>query len=336
MAETVTSTESTTSTDTVPTFQEAFAAAKAEHTAAAANDATTPDPEPSTPETTATDGEADAAAGDSETSLISDAEYDALAKQHGNDPAKLRRELNKAFTQKTQKLAAERTALEPLKALAEHRELLEALQSDPEGTLKALAEQHGLKFAEPTAEVETAQQAQSAAQPAVDAIVDSFKQKLGPELEYLADSLAPAITELVKTLTQQTVTEATAPLKAAEQARLQQQAVEQTQATMSAFEQAHPDWKQHEPAMLKLAQQLQPNGLSETEYLEQLYRLVTFDTQVAEATKKKIAAVNEAAKKAEPRAQTTADTNVRRTAPKAATFHDAFEAAKRGERWDDD
>jgi hypothetical protein len=88
---------------------------------------------------------------------------------------------------------------------------------------------------------------------------------------------------------------------------------------MQAFTERHPDWKTHEPAMLALAHKMQPKGMTEAEYLDHLYVAVTRHVR-----EKEVEAAVAAGVEAE------IEQNAR---PHAATFRDAFEAAKRGVRW---
>jgi hypothetical protein len=330
-----TSTTDTTPTDTLPTFQEAFAAAKATHAEPAATETDTETDTETTETPSETPAETPATETDDKSSLLSDKEYDALAKKHANDPIKLRKELNKAFTQKTQRLAEQAKRFERFE---QFEDVLTEFEADPARTITKLATQYGLKLAD-TATPETAAATTAAAetaQPAIDALVAGFKEKLGPEFEYLADSLAPAVMHLVESLTKQTVEQTVAPLKADHDARVAQQATEQTTSIMKSFETKHPDWKQHEPAMLKLAEKIQPNGMDEIEYLELLHSTVTRDRVIADATKAAIAKMKEEAAKAEPSIEPTAGSRVKKGRPQGASFSDAYAAAKRGERWDDD
>jgi hypothetical protein len=323
LAETVV--ESTQTSDALPTFQEAFAAAKAEHAepeaapAPEAVDETPADPAPS---------------GDDDETLVSDQDYKALQEKHGGDVEQVRKDLERAFTKKTQKLAERAKKYD---RYDQYAPVLEEYEADPVAALTKLAEQHGLRLTDATAPEtrQATEEATEAAQPAVDALIQQFKEKLGPEYEYLADGLAPAVMHLVESLTKQTVDTATAPLKAEQQARLAQQAEQQTADVMKAFGEKHADWKEHEPAMLALAEKIHPNGMNEAEYLDLLYQVVTRDRAVADAAKSAIVKMTEAAKKAEPRVEPTGDSKVKKSRPKNASFADAYEAAKRGEVWED-
>jgi hypothetical protein len=150
--------------------------------------------------------------------------------------------------------------------------------------------------------------------------VELFKAGLGEELEFLAEGLAPAVTSLARDVAAAAVGEAVAPLLAQHQVYTDRESEKETAAVMASFTQSHPDWPTHEPAMLALARQIQPNGMTELEFLEHLY-----------------AAVGSAAQEeAEVAAATAAaEADARRAArPEVPTLREAYEAAKRGEMWD--
>jgi hypothetical protein len=153
-------------------------------------------------------------------------------------------------------------------------------------------------------------------EPNADDIVEAFREKLGPELDYLADDLAPAITDLAQSVVQQRV----APLQAQADAITAHANEEQTAATMKSFADRHPDWQEHEAEMLAQAAGLKPNGIDELEYLDHLYALAT----------------TKASRSADRERTTTAEREQREhaTPPATPTFQEAFQAAKKGVRWD--
>lgn len=345
---------STTSSEPM-SFQEAFTAAREEHSKvvaettdehAAAEEVSTDDegddapparsgkaePAPATTAKTKSDPQA----------LLSDEEFAALQTTHADDPVKLRKALEGAFTTKTQALAAERRSVERLQSYAD---LIDAYEADPVATILALGKQNGLEFStdETPASDKPAAAGTTDATATVDAVLTEFKDALGPELEYLADGLAPAITKLVDRLTAAQVAKAVDPLKKGTEQLLTKAATEQTETIMKGFGEAHPDWKDHEDAMLALAQKLSPNGMTEGEYLEHIYALVTRDTsakaidaKVAEGVKKAIAKMEQGARNTDGRDRETPDGKVTTGPPagRAPEFSEAYAAAKRGERWE--
>jgi hypothetical protein len=341
-----------------PTFQEAFAAAKEQHSKES-TDETVDDDEQAPPDEASTDddeaeedapptreGKAAPASAESAqpdktktdtTGLITDEEFAKLQTKHANDPAKLRGELEAAFTKKTQALAEQRRSTE---RLSRYVDVIDAFEADPEATIIALAKQQGLTITRPGETTDETPTDDGETTDAVDAVMGEFKEALGPELEYLADGLAPAITKLVERLT----TKATEPLKKQTEGLLSKAAGDQTEIVMKAFGESHPDWKTHEDAMFELSQKLAPKGMTEIEYLDHLYKLATADakaaarekdieSQVAERVKKSIARMNKGAADTDTRTDATPERHVRPATPETPTFQEAYEAAKRGERW---
>ena len=339
-------TSETSTSEPLPDFQQAFQAARAEHSdaseQASAEEASTETAAADTPP--ALDSQAEpapvATATTTTTDLISESDLKTLQAKHVKDPAGFVREVNKIFTQKTQALAADRKTFERVQPFVE---VIDAYRDDPEATIAALAEEHGLMLV-PKGTAETTQATTTeAAQATGDQIVDAFRDKLGPDLAYLADGLAPAIKDLVDTLTKTSVAEATAPLKAQQETLLTKAATEATDGIMKAFGERHPDWTTHEAAMSALAAKIQPNGMTEAAYLDHLYATVTRDAweqskeqQIAEAVKKAVAKIQKGAESTETRTASTPDTQVTKGPPagRAATFQEAAAAAMRGEKWD--
>jgi hypothetical protein len=349
-----------------PSFQEAFAAAKVEHSTPEGEEHAQTDGEESTGDRA--EGESSEQPGDKATpartekaetkpatpvakdatGLLSDEEFTALQTKHADNPTALRKALEGAFTQKTQKLAEERRSVEKLR---EYAPLIEAYEENPEAVIRELAKLNGLSVAEVRAEIEHAETGEGTpatdgdAQATVDAVMAEFKTNLGPELEYLADGLTPAITKLVETLTKATVEKATTPLKAAQSLLLDKAAHEQTDQVMATFAKAHPDWEQHEDALFALAQKLQPNGMTENEYLDHLWKLVTADStpdttalekKIADGVKAALRKMETAAAGTETRSRTTPEGQVSHARPTdhVPDFREAYLAAKGGQRWE--
>ena len=152
-------------------------------------------------------------------------------------------------------------------------------------------------------------------------VVETFRETLGPELEYLADGLAPAVTGLVGRQVERAID---AREHRAQQAKAAEAA---TTAVMKTFGEQHPDWKDHEPAMLQLAERIAPQrGMDEVEWLDFLYKRVTH----ASWEKERDAQIAEAAHTA--RADDARAVGDRTTSPRS--FEECFRAARRGERFD--
>lgn len=306
------------------TFQEAFAAAREEHSVeeqatddAAGTEATIGDTETAQPPAETSDE----AAGQPEATAEED-EGRILSKE---DEAKLSpelkatyRKMQKSFTQKTQKLSAK------YKDAEQDLELGRALRSNPTAVIEAIATQTGMKLVK--GEV---QKGDAPTTPEVSgSIGDELKKDLGPELAWLADRLAPAIERIVERKigpTQQGLNEVVAQSAAAE-----------TNATMTAFGEKYKGWEKYEPKMLEIARRVQPTDgqMTDYEYMELLYTLARAGETEAESTKRAIQRINGAAEKAESSESGIPTSRVAPAAPsKRPTFKQAFEAAKRGEVW---
>src|SRR5206468_11863712 len=97
------------------------------------------------------------------------------------------------FTKKTQRLAEERKVIERLEPYVD---VVESYEADPVATVQALADQHGYDLVpRGTARGHGNGQPAAAATPPDE--IAEFRQALGPEMEYLAEPLAPALTKLI-------------------------------------------------------------------------------------------------------------------------------------------
>lgn len=308
-------------TDTpAPTIQQHFEEAKREHSAEAERAAASAKPEPveAVPQANEAIPEpSPAVTGTTETAddLISDAELAALQTQHASDPAALAKELKGVFTKKTQALAAQRKALD---RITPYQELILQLEDHPRETVAALAEQYGLTLA--PAPAPGAPAAGAVKDPVVEQTIESFRTALG-DFGFLADSLAPAVQQMAERIAKQTVDSRVAPLT-------ERAAREQTETIFKAFETAHPDWKQFEPAMQKLLPQIEPKGMGQLDYLNLLYGVVTRERDIAETTKKAIARMTTGAQQAEGRHESRSESQIDTSAKKFSTIREAWEASK--------
>lgn len=343
--------ETTTALPERPSLQEAFAAAKVQHAGAddgtgdvvdddagdddtdEFDDAETTDTQvDETPKQAAKDTEDTK---DDENSLLTDDEFTALQTKHKDDPAALRKELLGVFTKKTQALAERRKSTERLES---YRDVVEAYDADPEGTLIALAKQHGLTI---TAPGETSTKTSDST-----STTDPTPQPKPIDFDYDMDKWSEAHAKWSNGEIDRRVEAAVQPLKVGQQTILEKHAVEATETVLKTLTEQHPDWKAHEPAMLVLSQKLAPAaGMSENEYLDHIYKLVTFETP--EARKKAIdveaAKVSKAALDKMAKGATSTDSKTRRVSDDQVTtgppndrmpdLRESYAAAKRGERW---
>lgn len=258
--------------------------------------------------TSTTPDDAVLADGSGEEQLLSDEEYQRLAA--GGDLEAMRRGMQKAFTQKTQALAAKRKEAE--QALA----FVNQLQTDPLNTLKALANQVGADITLPTR--------QDKVKEATDQLYEKFKSVLG---EDGARELMPAFEEMIGRMM--------APIRHNLQMNAAKEAEVLSKVAIEALTDRHADWKKFEPRMMEIAKQIQvSDNISEDDYLEYLYVLASKDQAVADETSKKIDKINKAAKASEPSARTVAPGKVATAPAGKVSFKQAAAAALRGERFE--
>lgn len=312
-----------------PTLQEAFAAAKVEHSASAQNEPTATEASTGAGTVTQPDEATTAppvteAVAPDISDFLSDDELSTLKAKHGTDADALAKDLKAAYTKKTQSLAEQRKQVE---ALAEHADFIQALQSDPLTTLKGVAERMGWDIAPKSTGAQAADTATARTEAIASTVVDRVRAALGSELDFLAEPLARVISDALKT----EVGQAIEPLKSAHKALEDKAALEQRDSVLKAFDAKHPDWKQHEAAMTKLMARIKPgDGVAPGEYLETLYELATKDQREGDAVKKAIAKMQAGAKADEGKGTTLAEGQVKPAAlGRALTVQEAFAEAKR-------
>lgn len=319
----VTAPDQAATTPATPTSTPATEPAAAS-TTAVGNETTTTDKaaESTSPQVTAEENRTEG--------LLSDAEWEQVK----NDPAAARDALNKAWTQKTQSLAEQR------KKIGAWQTVADAFEADPEAAKAALLRQLGVdvgqQAAEQTAQA-TTQQTQVAAGDQAVVEMRAALEEYG--LEALADKLAAPIRKIAEDIAGQKLK----PIEEHTGRLLTESAQRELNITLERFTEKRPDWKQHEPAMLKVASQLKlatdprtgKMAMSEIEYLDTLYVLANHGNVVKSEVQKAIDRINQAAASAEPvPGSTVTSDKVQNKAPKGASFKDAVAAAKAGVSWD--
>ena len=272
-------------------------------TAAGASDASANSAEDASSAEDADSAASDAdATGDSTAAGATEEEKGLLAKL----PPELRKQYERHFTQKSQRIAAKARELES------HSALIEALTTDPKGTVTQIAKQLGLQVAPPAA-VDTAQ----------NKLVELFG-------EDGAKALGPVLRDIVE--------ESVAPIKKSHEETLQKAAFATAKAAHEKFVAAHPDYKKHEKSMVAMSKLIEAKpGMNENDYLETLYFLATRDKGVAAEAKKAINRMVKSATKSEPKSPAVPPSRVAPGPPRQfPTLQEAAEAARRGEVWADE
>lgn len=248
------------------------------------------------------------------TELISKARFDELKA----DPEKLHKELVKAANAKFREAATERKQLKPYTAF------IAAMEADPRKALTALGKQLGMKIGDE-------KDAEQVTEDVNTKLTKSVKDALGPEFEELADRLIPAIRVVAENLVEQ----AMKPVNEKTDGIIRDSAAKSSEAAMNVFKKNHPDWEKHEEAMVTMSAKLPPGeGMTEAEYLEDIFYLVTREKSKGEGVKKVVDRMKNSAKNASKDASTVSDTKVTARPIKPPTFKEAAAAAIRGERFE--
>lgn len=241
--------------------------------------------------------------------LLTDEEYQTLQDKHKDDPAKLRSELQRVFTQKTQGLSAVKRFIKDFNA-------------DPDRMIREMAQRRGFSLSKPDAK------------PATNTEMDALKTELTAAVgAEMADKLTSRFEAAIKRVSESSLE----PVRATLDQQAAEAALEQSKLVIEGFTAKHPDWKDHERRMMDIGNKLSPQGMDEGEYLETLYYLATRDKSDAAQTTAVIERMGKGARVASSPASGSAGSTVRTAPAKAPTLEAAIkrgiEAARRGERF---
>lgn len=229
---------------------------------------------------------------------------------------KVYRDLQKQYTKASQERSALQKQLDPWKPL------LETLSADPQKAIEELAAQHGYTLSKAKQDTQ-----------AVEQRVQETLAELPDELQFLKpafDSLGKKILDSVRG--------ELAPIVEHHEHVITEAIKAETEGTLKAFEAKYKDFKQYESQMTQWMKKYVPQkgAMTDFQFMEDAYRAVTADITKAEQTKEVIEKINRAAKSAEP---ATPGMNASRVVhklppPESRDIRAAYEAAKRGERWE--
>lgn len=295
--------------------------------------------------------------------LNDEREFRKLQDKYKDDPKGLRRELLKTFTQKTQDIAKER---KQYKGLLSYLPLAEALERNPIAAVKRLAkiydlrvvDDDGTETATPAARGKGKGRTAATADDGedtkdfIDGILKDFKADLGPELEYLADGLGPAMTKALQKMADRTVSTRVKSLEDATVELARSQGSAESDRVMESFYRTHKDHADYEDEMDELARQLvgegdniRPIPMSEGEFLEFLYDTVkarraasgqkeTIKAEARRLMKKRLKKLA-TARNGDRRPSSVPEERVRRRPRGPVSIRDAFKAARQGITFDD-
>lgn len=211
-----------------------------------------------------------------------------------------------------------------MQELGETEKFQKMLQGDPQAILQRLAEANGLKVkfgGEAEAPVATS------ANP-LQMVAAGVRAKWLPIIgEEATDQLLAGVQELVSAGSGAAVK----PIIESQTKREQEQVQARFKEDFGRFEKEHPDWREHENAMLELSKQVNPQ-MSPYDTAKFLYTHVTRDRQIAaakmEGVTKAATRVKRAVADAEPVPRTRIPGSKVKTAPPVyATAKDAVRAA---------
>lgn len=186
-----------------------------------------------------------------------------------DDPKALRKALNRAYTQKTQGFANE-------------KKFIDALRADPRGTLAQLAKELGYDLAE----------GNKGKAPEPDALAAVEAEMTAEYGEAFAKKMVSGIRKAAEHIAEQKL----GPLTQSVRAQQVLNAHQRVTSVIEQFTEKYPNWREHEAAMVELGKTIQPaGGMASYEYMENLYKIVTYGNAEGEGAKKAIQRMTKAA-----------------------------------------
>lgn len=159
-------------------------------------------------------------------------------------------------------------------------------------------------------------------------VVDTLKESLGAEYEFLADRLAIGIDKIVK----QTVAEQIKPVQAQTNEAIERAIKADIDSAYAQMEAKFKDFKDFDKEMTELSKELPYTGDYPMErYLERLYKLVTTDKKEAKIIKQTVDKINKNAQ--ELRDSSTEVQDRVKSGSKLPSLNEAVAAAFRGEKF---
>ncbi len=330
--QTIVQTERPAKETPAPIGKAAFAAAREEIRSRAQSqkddepETETPESDKTTPAEAPPAQEPEPAAEPSETGPPEDTllSPDEVSKLSAKD-RKLYEKAQKVFTQKTQKIAAERKEYENFrKTFDEWKPLIDAFTNDPDSAIKQIAERRGLKFA-----------------PQDTPIPEQAKETVA-QLPEEWQFLKPVFDTLAQRVREETLREVRGeiePIRAAQDMAISNAVAAETKSTLEAFSAKYPGWQKLEPKMLELGAKFMPaeGAMTDFEYMETLYKLVNEPQTNADQTRRVIDKINKVVENSEPITNGTPEARVEHIMPNDVTprnrLRKAAEAARQGIRW---
>lgn len=235
-----------------------------------------------------------------------------------NLPPEARKAVDAYFTQRTQKMSQDFSALQTDAQYG--AQLVAALRTNPKQALLEAARTLGVELIPQAPDAE--------AKKLSAAVIAALK---GTPMEENAEALAAALSTAMS--------EAGKPAKEAAAALERQTRVTNATSEFQAFQKTHPDWKNHETALNSLLDEMpKPENVTWKTHLDRLYTIASRGTSIARAAKKTVertvkAAARKTGSDAKPRS--TQSSRVAHTPPtKFPTLDEAAAAAEQGIQWE--
>jgi hypothetical protein len=252
-----------------------------------------------------------------EESLLSE-EEEAEVK---DDPVKLKKALQRSYTQKTQKLAEQRKQTEAeAEELKEWKQIRESWNENPQETLRWLQQQAG------TPETDA---------PKEETPKTSLREVL---MEQDPEQLAVKLDQYIEGK----VTERTSEIQTAQAKTEEALLLQQAEKDLQGARERHKDWDDHFPEIAKMMKRFQPapgSKMDAAEYYDTLYNLVTLPNVKEQVKKEATSELTERIRKSSISSEKpTSGVKGQIVTPALQgknldeIFDSAFELAKRGQR----
>lgn len=159
-------------------------------------------------------------------------------------------------------------------------------------------------------------------------VVDTLKESLGAEYEFLADKLAVGLDKIIK----RTVAEQIKPVQAQTNEAIERAVKADVDSAYAQMEAKFKDFKDYDKEMTELSKELPYTGDYPMErYLERLYKLVTADKKEAKVIKQTVDKINKNAQELRDSSTEVQENRVKKGS-KLPSLNEAVAAAFRNER----
>lgn len=172
------------------------------------------------------------------------------------------------------------------------------------------------------------QQGRATENQVVKSALDVLKENLGSEYEFLAPGLAKSLEQLIE----HAVDAKVKPIQENNRIALEKSVERETDAEMEKFYAKHKDAKELDKEITALAKRMPFSGEGRlSDYLEDLYKIATYDKREARTVEKTVDRMNKNAKGARDASVEVPESRTK-TGSKLPTLNEALAAGLKGER----